>query len=464
MPAPPRRLISPRVQAAIAGLVAAVLVIAGFQTGRYTVDAAAVANNTAVPSQPPSEAVSRKDALVERQQDRITIRDIATVPFSELYDILKTATPEQLMAWADDLEQMPRGPRQRAGVNAYYKSLVQVNHRVAIEAVLHAKNLIARDVAIDAMLKGAPESIWADLAEMTTRLSYPGRGFAQDNLIPNWSRVDPVAASRFVEKHRSTLGVTVFSGEESDRAVSLLSNWGEIDPSAARKWLEAEADRQTPETFRAFLTSWGRVDRAAAIDYAIANDARPNFRAAINELVHDCVRFAKTDATKLILLLPSDQAKAALKNVADVTNPHESGPNIERPPNYQQPADQVARWMITLPVELWNDSIGVVANGWLSQDADAAKAWLNQLRPDLRDAAIGSACRAASLNWWQPKTVIELGFTISDPQLRESALRELVRGYTSKREDALGIINEFSVSEEQKAYLHRLVTEDANGR
>ncbi len=123
------------------------------------------------------------------------------MPFSELYDVLKSASREQLVAWARDLEQMPRGPRQRAAVTAYYKSLIQVDRRTAIEAVLHAQNLLARDAAIDAMTKASPESIWADLAEMTMQLIYPDRGWSGVDLIKNWSRVDPVAASQFIERH-----------------------------------------------------------------------------------------------------------------------------------------------------------------------------------------------------------------------------------------------------------------------
>jgi hypothetical protein len=197
---------------------------------------------------------------------RGSVREIATVPFSQLYDFLRSAPREQLMAWAADLERMPRGPRQRAAVAAYYKSLIQVDHRAAIESVLHVQNLSLRDVAIEAMTKAAPESIWADLAEMTAQfLPYPGRGIARDDLVKNWSRVDPVAASEFIERHRFKRGIRL-SHEEDDRVVSLLSNWGEIDPSAARSWLEADASRQTKDTFRAFVTSWGRVDRAGAIE------------------------------------------------------------------------------------------------------------------------------------------------------------------------------------------------------
>lgn len=454
----------PRAQTLIIGLAATALAIGGFEAGRKTVDAAAVAESLAAKeAQQSGDLVSQKKTLLERDHSHITVREIATVPFSQLYDILKFAPREQLLVWARDLEQMPGGPRQRAAVTAYYKSLIQVDHRTAIEAVLHAKNLLARDVAIDAMMKAAPESIWADLAEMTAQMPYPGRGYAQDNLIPNWSRVDPVAASRFVEKHRFRAGTTL-PGDEYDRVVSLLNNWGEIDPNAARRWLEEDVSRHTAEAFRAFLTSWGRVDRAAAIDYAIANQQRPNFESAINELAYEFVRSAKEDATRLILLLPPEQAKAALKNVADVTNPHEIDPNIDRPPDYQRPPEEVARWMVTLPLELWKESIGRVAEGWLNHDADSAKAWLAQLQPEQRDVTIVSLFHEAKSHQISAQEVIEVGLTIGDPKLRDTMLVDFLRFSGSTTTEVLQVLDEFSIPAEHKAYLRKILTENENVR
>jgi hypothetical protein len=455
-------LTSPRAQAVIAGLAAAALAIGGFQTGRYTVDVAAVANGTtSIPSQSASDPASHREKLLERVQDKITVRDIATVPFSELYDVLKSASREQLLAWARDLEQMPRGPRQRAAVTAYYKSLVQVDHRAAIEAVLHAKNLLARDVAIDGMMKAAPESIWADLAEMIVQLPYWGGGYAQDNLIPNWSRVDPVAASRFVEKYPSRIDITFY---EPSRVVSLLNNWGEIDPSAAKKWLEQDPSRQTADAFLAFLTSWGRVDRAAAIDYAIANQQRPNFEAATNELVYDFVRSAKEDATKLILLLPPAAAKAAMKHVAEITNPPVIDPNIDNPPNYQRSPEEVARWLVTLPGDLWEESLGRVVQGWLREDADSEKAWFAQLPPEIRNRAIVGMCREAKPHNIATDAVIQLAFAIADQSVRDTALREFAHSFSADKTETSDAINNLPISDVQKAYLGRLIAEKADDR
>ncbi|HSH39475.1 MAG TPA: hypothetical protein VK993_11885 [Chthoniobacterales bacterium] len=453
MPSPPFRQIALIVAL---GFMATIL---AFQTGRWSVGVISsrecVAAKRAAVSQP---VEARRAPATDQAPQHTTMRNMAMVPFTQLYDILRSASQEQLGAWAQDLERMPRGPKQRAAVAAFFKSLVQVDHRAAIEAVLHAQNLVARDVAIEAMMKAAPESIWADLAEMTAQLAYPGRGYRQDDLIKNWSRVDPVAASQFVEKHRFSAGVKL-RGEEFDRVVSLMSNWGEIDPAAARNWLEADASRQTADAFRALVTSWGRVDRSGAIDYAVANADHPQFDEAIKELVYEFVRSAKEDASRLLLLLPPRQAEAAVKNVADIINPREIDPNLDRPPDYQRPPGEVARWMVSLPVELWRENIGVVAQEWLSLDPVSATAWFDQLDPNIRETAILSLCNARQSS--PREEVLKLAWTIRDPRLREKALGRVARSLRPDWEDAIEAINDLPFSDEQKAYLRKVIPEGA---
>jgi hypothetical protein len=368
------------------------------------------------------------------------------------------------MAWAADLERMPRGPRQRAAVTAYYKSLIQVDHRAAIEAVLHAQNLPMRDVAIDAMTKAAPESIWSDLAEISAQLPFPGRGFGREDLIKNWSRVDPLAASQFIERHPFSAEQKLPDGED-DRVFSLLSNWGEIDPAAARAWIEADSSRQTKDAVRAFVMSWGRVDHAAATDYAVTNSGRPEFEPAINGLVYQFIQSTKEDATRLILLLPREQAIAAMEDAARITTILDTR---DLPVGYQRSPDEVARWMVGLPVELWDNYIGVVAQEWLGRDAVSARSWFDQLRPEIRDIAIASACHAAATPSYRSEDeVIELGLTIRDHRRRDTALGELVRSLQTTTPGAVSAIeriNELSISEEQKAYLRGFITEHGNGR
>jgi hypothetical protein len=441
-----------RTQLAILGLLAAGFAIGGFQAGRSSVDAAALNKDigeTRVESPNPSQ---RDGVLEEKPLGQGSVREIATVPFSELYDVLKSASREQLLAWARDLERMPRGPRQRAAVTAYYKSLIQVDHHAAIEALFQAENLNMRDLAIDALLKAAPESIWGDLAEAMVRLPYQGRGAYREDPIWNWSRVDPEAVSRFIESHP-------VNQEEDGRLFSLFCHWPNIDPAAAREWLEAEAARQTKDNFRAFVTSWAEVDPAAAINYAVANATRPNFQAAINDLAYQFMRLSKDDATKLMLLLPAEQAKAAMGNVAYLTGAVLVG---GVPEGYQRPFDEVARWMVSLPVEFWSESIGDIAEEWLERDAPAATGWFNQLSSERREIAIASFCRVAKSE--SVEQVMTLGSTINDRSLRDKALGEFARRLGTERDEAIEAIGDLPISEEQKAYLRTVMPEDSSGR
>jgi len=452
---PPQLLRSPRVQAATVGLAALVLAVGGFEAGRYTVDAAAVTNSMATKSsEPASDLASSKKTAVENQADRIIVRDIATVPFSELYDVLKSASRDQLLGWARDLERMPRGPRQRAAVAAYYKSLIQVDHHAAIDAVLHAENLNMRDVAIVSLMKAAPESIWGDLAEMIEQLPHPRRlhSFSPEDPLSNWSRVDPVAVSKFIEKHPDS---SLFA---------LLYNWGAIDPAAAREWLERDTSRHTEEAFRAFLTGWAEIDHAAAMEYAVTNSARANFEGAVNELAYYLFRVSPDDASRLMSLLPSDQAKAAMKVVADRT----TGVILHAPEDYQRPPDVVARWMATQPVDLWKEEIGGVLWGWMRDDADAATGWLGQLQPNVRDAALADFCRRGGEAADDPRRfdekAIALGLTITDRNLRDEALGEFARRLGTTRDEAIEAIDQLRISNEQKAYLRKVMPEAVRER
>ncbi len=432
---------------AIVGIVAVGLAVGAFHVGRRSADAAAALNlrpaDTQVdaPNLPPrSVATAERDHLDPR------ISEIATVPFSELYDVLRSASREQLLTWARDLEQRPRGPRQRAAVAAYYKSLIQVEHRAAIEAVLHAENLNMRDVAIIALMKAAPESIWGDLAEMVEHLPHPRRlhSYFPEDIMSNWSRVDPLAASQFIERNPA--------GADGD-SQSLLRNWGVIDPAAAKNWMEQDLSRQTKGAIVAFLGAWAENDRAAAIDYAIANARGEDFGPGINELAYSLLREAPDDARSLILRLPPDAAKLAMKKIANTT----TGILLHAPEDYQRPPDVVARWMAALPVDLWKDDIGGVIGSWMRDDADATTGWLDQLQPNVRDAALADYCREVDSE--SRERAIVLGLTIGDRKLRDEALGQFARRLGTTRDEAIEAVDQLPISKEQKAYLRKIMVE-----
>jgi hypothetical protein len=293
---------------------------------------------------------------------------------------------------------------------------------------------------------------------MIEQLLHPRRlrGFFNEDPFWNWSRVDPVAVSKFIETHPA-------SGDGPD-LYPLLYNWGAIDPAAAREWLERDASRQTKDAFRALVTGWAEIDRAAAIEYAVANSARASFEEAVKELAYELFRVSPDDASRLMSLLPPEKAKITMKVVADKT----TAIILHAPEDYQRPPDVVARWMATQPVDLWKDDIGGVIWGWVRDDADAVTGWLNQLQSNVRDAAIADLCRRGGEAADDPRRfdekAIALGLTITDRKLRDDALGQFARGLGNTREEAIEAIDQLRISNEQKAYLRNIMPEAVHER
>jgi hypothetical protein len=115
-----------------------------------------------------------------------------------------------------------------------------------------------------------------------------------------------------------------------------------------------------------------------------------------------------------------------------------------------------------LPAELSAESIGQVAEGWLNDNVESAKAWFAQLPPEMRDLTIMRICGEKS-HQVAPASVIDLVFTVRDKEFRDKALTEFARTYSSDRDEAFNALNDFANTDEQKAYLSRLIMEKANG-
>lgn len=424
------------------------IALMGFQAGRQSVGVPTISQSIVTTSLPSSHHSVQPVRRASDHHPGWSIREIATIPFAELYDVLRSAPHTQLIAWAADLEQMPRGPRQTAAITAYYKSLIQVNPSAAIQAVLQMQNLNMRDLAMDEILRVVPQSTWPELAQMMALLPYPRRdAFRINSLISGWSCVDPVAVSHFIEAQPA-------KGAD-DRMRLLIANWAKIDLTAAKDWMEADVSRQTADVLQYLLPEWAVVDRVGAIDYAVANSNRANFKEAVNGLASYLAYVSPADATALVRLLPPDQAKAAIKAIARDATAIILGAG----PVNKQYSETVARWMITLPPELWKEGIGEVVVGWMRDDDQKAKDWLNQLPFPMHDVAIAKFCDSARSEMINPKKVIEAGLTIADRALRDKVLAEFARSCWETRDEAAQEVDQLPISPQQKSYLLKIMWE-----
>ena len=159
------------------------------------------------------------------------------------YDALRSATVERRAAWLSDLEALPNGPRKNAAFSSFFKTLVQLDAREAISLVDRLQGKHVRQVASDAMFKAAPASAMPEMAAFLLRNNLKTNGIEGHlgEAIEEWSRVDPVAVSLFLDQH---------AGSQDLRWCfdSLLFQWARLDPESAKTWFYVRPHFLRPKT------------------------------------------------------------------------------------------------------------------------------------------------------------------------------------------------------------------------
>lgn len=440
------------------GFMGVVLAFGGFQLGRQSVNLPGGTSAIATRGSEVKEETSN-EALRQEQTESLrhaTMRNIATVPFTQLYDILRIATPEQLASWAEELEAMPEGPRRTASVTAFYKSLIQINPAAALDALERIRNKSLQETAAIAVLETAPESIWGNIVEAFERIPYPRDSW--ESPLENWSRVDPVAVSHFIETHPKERGV---DDEEDDRVTTLLWEWARMDPAAAKEWMEADPARQTEEALTTWTLGFAEHD-VAGVDFLIAHADQENYADAIRRFTYGLFLESRGEVMAFVSRLPPEQSRMAVRNIADMTAAFIVGSGRR----FQQPPAEVANWLITVPTDLWPSAIGKVVGRWLMEkDSSAAADWLQQLTSRERDIVLGDLCRVSTSQFGGRPTeivseIILLGLTISDPQLRDDSLSFAVGHLADNDDERQAAIDALPISPAKKEYLRRLPLRD----
>lgn len=383
--------------------------------------------------------------------DRVIIRNIGTVPFEELFELLRSAPPATRTQWIKQLDEMPVGPKRSAALSSFYKTFVQLDPHAAAKSIasLHEKH--SQLIAMSAMVGAAPQSAMGEMAAMLAKLppGVFGRGSPNylGDVLYDWSAVDPSAAARFLEENPEV--AARFAGQ-------LLINWARLDPDAARAWLEQQPESvQTEDAFGSLIDGWAQGDETNALAFAIAHGGDEKFQRAINGWAHLLFLRSPEEARSFLLRLPNEARNRAIREIGNNTTYGEYDPSRSD----TRPAEDIARWIITLPKESWRAGLGTVLDNWESQNAAGFSAWLAQLPPDTRDEMVVTYCQSGVSK--DPDRAIPLLLNMSDPTLRDQALRQyLADRLPSSRDKAISVINKGVLSEAQKKQVINLLPQE----
>jgi hypothetical protein len=335
----------------------------------------------------------------------VMIENLGQVDFDQAFRLLHSAPKEALTAWTKRLEGLPVGPRKTAGITAFFKTLAQIDASTAVDLALSLNLHDSRWTAIGAISNAIPAANLNEVARMYTALNEKKLGLS--DLVLNWSRSDPVATAEFLSTYNGDV-------ENSDVRY-LTANWAALDPTAATEWLARHPVRREATVYAGFYSGWLEHDRAAALDDLRTRLDDQTFSKALEVVSKDLFKDSQAAARAFILTLPPAAQETGVEAiVGDVTAIYLSGaPELK--------ADEVAKWLITLPENLWHQNLGEILNQWPEQEQAARDEWIDQLPPGTRDAVLANYCQAYRSH--MPTDNIRAGLRIRDPDLRRETFR-----------------------------------------
>src|SRR5689334_115158 len=118
------------------GTAFVVLLLGFFQAGRQSIRFQRSGLSVAAASATPSATVRKIISPLVAEDHKVRLENLASVSFGELYDLIHEASREQRASWAKQLEALPAGPRKLAAIDVFYKTMVQLDARTAIDLAL----------------------------------------------------------------------------------------------------------------------------------------------------------------------------------------------------------------------------------------------------------------------------------------------------------------------------------------
>lgn len=368
----------------------------------------------------------------------VTIENLGQVEFDQAFELLRSAPKEALTAWTRRLELLPVTPRKTAAINVFFKTLAQIDTKTAVDLALSMERVDPRWMAIGAVDLAAPFQSLPEVARMYTAINETRLALVGE-LIAKWSMTDPEATARFLASYPGKV--------TNDEIAPFIGNWVALDPAAATKWLsETDASRRCPEVYSAFYEGWILKDRIAALEDLAARGGDKIFKKAIQKVGQNLFADSPDAARSFVLKLPTSAAQKAV--VDQIAGAYASG----RDYLHLKP-DEVAKWLFTLPDNLWHGEMGYALEQWAGNNPSAVDAWLNQMPPLTKDRLLAEQCRG--YKWNLPTAGLKAGLQIRDHELREKTFHEIFQDMAKEVREEL--LQKAELSGEEAAELERIL-------
>ncbi len=339
---------------------------------------------------------------------RITLGDITTVPFQELYGVLSTLPKEKLKELAEQLRQLPDELETRNKITAFYKAWAHFDAPTALQTASKLSTTEEKGTAARAVIDSADAAVVAGLAKQISDWPPDAVSPAQRNALlasatAKWAQASPVDAAKFLD----SLNTADVHFMNAFQQIGL--NWGAADPAAAMAWAKSHAGPSfvSSVAVNGALLGWWQKDRTGAENYAISNvsniaDRQLAFSLATNIWSTDPQR-----AIDFVNRLPDVEARTQADSMLA----------IQMGMNDPQAASS---WAANLPNDVRSSVLRSAVSHWASTDLAGPAAWLNTLTGPPRDEAIDAYSSFVARS--DPSAAVTWATSIADQQTRAQAL------------------------------------------
>lgn len=394
----------------------------------------------------------------------LNVRDIVRQPFPLFYEALRSAPREVRAEWANQLEQLPKGPQKVAAIRGFYKLLVQLDP----DAAIHSKTVYTNSAALAGVVNAAPQSALPQLAEMIFKVPRDIQNVGSHDdydatILYEWSQIDPAAVAAFIDAH----DVKRASSKESDGLDhyiyaslrrGLLTEWMAIDPPAARAWATREGIDLSKEAITDYLQGWFVSDRTAAIKYALQHSDEERVQESLSFMAAALFDESGDEASAFVQKLPTPELRAgALQEIA-----HRSWfASMNDPSDAIHASRRVADWLLTFPNDMWKSAFAEALLPYWPEGEEDLCEWIQQLPPEVRDD-VASQYKIPAMEQNDFDKSVSAILTINDTDLRDEMLVAMFRHLPDSPENAAAAVKNLSLTNEQREHLLKLIDRVAN--
>lgn len=291
---------------------------------------------------------------------QMRVDKLASVPPSQLYQVLMRSTPEEIAALGLKFNDLPKNGKTIGATAIFFQAWAELDGKSALQGAFQIRDTGLRKLALSTVVHSASPGLAPELVAYLT--DHPDKDLKaefRDDLLPqameSWSLIDPTAAAKFFDE------LPLEKKSPDSTGTKIAYAWGTVDPYAALAWAEREktAYADSGSLMNAVIVGWCDVDVAAAGAFVKEHLERSGAQLAVYSVAATLLDQDPNKAIEWLGDLPWGEAKGeAETRLATFW--------AERDPS------AASRWVEELPSEERTSVISSFASAWAGSDWPAA--------------------------------------------------------------------------------------------